>query len=113
MPSLIWIDEVEIMYVSIRRYKTNADLVDKAMKKVEESFLPLVMKIPGFVNYYGVDAGDGVVAFVNFFQSEEGVEQSNKTATKWVKENMTPYFPLPPDITAGKVLVDGKKPLTE
>ncbi len=97
------------MYMSIRRYKTDINLVDEVMQQVEESFLPQVSQIPGFINYYGVDSGDGVVAFINIFQSEDGAEQSNRLATKWVKENLSSYFPMPADITAGKVSVMGGK----
>lgn len=96
-----------VMYVSIRRYKTDINAVEEVMKRVEESFLPLVSKIPGFVTYYGVDAGDGMVAFVNLFEDEAGAEESNDAASRWVKENLAEYFPLPPDITAGEVKVRG------
>ena len=99
------------MYMCIRRYKTDSNLVDEVMKQVEKSFLPQVSQIPGFISYYGVDSGDGVVAFVNIFQSEEGAEQSNRLATKWVKENLSSYFPMPADITAGMVkVIGGKEP---
>jgi len=93
------------MYVSIRRYKTNTEQIDELMQKVEGGFLPQVRKVPGFIKYYGIDGGDGMVAFLNFFEDEAGAEESNELASKWVKENLSAYFPLPPDLTAGKVMV--------
>lgn len=95
------------MYVSIRRYKTGADQVDEVMRRVEEEFLPLVSKVPGFVKYYGVDAGDGMLAFINLFQDEGGAEESNRLASAWVKENLPMLYPQPQDIAVGKMTVEG------
>ncbi len=95
------------MYVSIRRYKTGADQVDAVMRRVEEEFLPLVSKVPGFVKYYGVDGGDGMLAFINLFQDEDGAEESNRLASVWVKENLPTLYPQPQDIAVGKMMIDG------
>ncbi|KQC16103.1 MAG: hypothetical protein WCY97_06800 [Methanothrix sp.] len=97
------------MYLSIRRYKTDEAYVGEVMKLVEDRFLPLIGEIPGFIKYYGVDCGDGLVAFINFFEDEGGAEASNDIASVWVKENLANYFPLPADITAGKVMVKGER----
>jgi hypothetical protein len=95
------------MYLSIRRYKTDESRVYEVMRLVEDRFLPVIRDIPGFIRYYGVDCGDGLVAFINFFEDEAGAEESNTIASEWVKENISAYFPLPPDITAGRVMVRG------
>jgi len=97
------------MYLSIRRYKTDEERVGEVMRLVEDRFLPRVREIPGFIKYYGVDCGDGLVAFINFFEEEAGAERSNEIASEWVKENLSNYFPLPADITAGRVMVRGEK----
>jgi hypothetical protein len=97
------------MYLSIRRYKTDEAYVGEVMRLVEDRFLPRIREIPGFIKYYGVDCGDGLVAFINFFEDEAGAEESNTIASEWVKENLANYFPLPADITAGKVMVRGEK----
>ena len=97
------------MYLSIRRYKTDEEKVGEVMRLVEDRFLPKVREIPGFIKYYGVDCGDGLVAFINFFEHQGGAEQSNEIASEWVKENLSNYFPLPADITAGRVMVRGER----
>lgn len=93
------------MYVSIRRYKTNPAVVEELMKRVELDFVPQVRALSGFVAYYGVNAGDGVVAFVNFFDNRGSAEESNNIAARWVKEDAADLFPIPADITAGAVIV--------
>jgi hypothetical protein len=37
------------------------------------------------------------------FQDRAGVEESNRQAADWVRQNMAPLLPNPPQITAGKL----------
>jgi hypothetical protein len=50
------------MYASIRRYKMDPGSVDELMRRVNEGFVPIISKGPGFLAYYAVNAGGGVVA---------------------------------------------------
>jgi hypothetical protein len=70
---------------------------------VQEAFLPVVSDIPGFVAYYWVDAGGGVMLSVSVFESKEGADESNRRAAVVVREKLATYLPNPPQITAGEV----------
>jgi hypothetical protein len=89
------------MYASIRRYKTTS--VDELIRRVQAGFLPLISNAPGFVAYYGVDAGDGVVASVSIFETQAGAEESNRLAAEWVKGNIAMLVAGTPEITVGEV----------
>ena len=91
------------MYASVRRYKVSS--VDEAMQRVNEGFVPLISKGPGFIAYYALDAGDGVVASISLFETQAGAEESNRMAANWVKENIAPLISGPAEITAGEVKV--------
>jgi hypothetical protein len=93
------------MYASIRKYKTNPGAVDELSRRVEQGFVPLVSRAPGFVAYYVVDAGNDVVASVSIFQNQAGAEESNRLAATWVRDNIASLFSGPPEITAGEVRV--------
>ena len=93
------------MYVSVRRYKMEPGSVDELMRRVEEGFVPIVSKGPGFVAYYALDAGDGVVASISVFEDQAGAEESNRMAADWVRENLASLLPNPPEVTAGEVRV--------
>jgi hypothetical protein len=93
------------MYVSIRRYQMDPESVDELMRRVEEGFLPIVSKAPGFIAYYAVDAGDGVVASINIFEDQAGAEESDKRAASWVKDKVASLLPNPPQVTAGDIAV--------
>jgi heme-degrading monooxygenase HmoA len=93
------------MYASIRRYKTTPGRVDELVQRVNQGFVPLVSRAPGFVGYFVLDAGSDVVASVSIFQDEAGAEESNRLAADWVRANIASLFEGPPEITAGEVRV--------
>ena len=97
------------MYASVRRYEMDPGSVDELMRRVEEGFVPIVSKAPGFIAYYALDAGDGVVDSINIFEDQAGAEESDRRAADWVKENVASLLPNPPEATAGDVRVHKAK----
>ena len=96
------------MYATTRRYEGVTDPVE-AGRRVNEGFVPLISKMPGFVAYYWADAGGGVMVSTSVFQDRAGVEESNRQAADWVRQNMAPLLPNPPQITAGEVVAHTAK----
>jgi hypothetical protein len=92
------------MYATIRRYEGVSNPTE-AGRLVRETFLPVVSKIPGFVAYYWVDAGGGVMISTTVFQDKAGAEESNRKAATVVRESLASLLPNPPQITAGEVVV--------
>jgi hypothetical protein len=95
--------EEELMYATVRHYEDVKDPAE-AGKRVNEGFVPLIKDIEGFVTYYWVDAGDGVMVSCSVFEDQAGEEESNNRAREWVKENMAELLPNPPAISAGHVV---------
>ena len=91
------------MYATVRRYEgvTNPS---GAGRQVKEIFLPVISEIPGFVAYYWVDAGGGVMISTSVFRDKAGAEESNRRATTVVHESLASLLPNPPHITAGEVV---------
>ena len=56
-----------------------------------------------------LDAGSGVMVSTSVFQDRAGVEESNRQAADWVRQNMAPLLPNPPQITAGEVVAHTAK----
>ena len=96
------------MFATTRRYEGVTD-PGEAARRVNEGFVPLIRKMPGFVAYYWADAGGGVMVSTSVFQDRAGVDESNKQAADWVRQNMAPLLPNPPQITAGEVVAHGAK----
>ena len=91
------------MYLTVRRYEgvTNPS---EAAQRVNEGFVPLVSQIPGFVAYYWVDAGGGVMISTSVFQDQASAEESNRRAADYILQNLVSLLPKPPQITAGEVV---------
>ena len=82
------------MYATIRRYEDVTDPAE-AGRRVSEGFVPLIKQIPGFVAYYWVDAGEGIMASTSVFENRAGAEASTERAADWVRENIASLLPTP------------------
>ena len=91
------------MYVAVRRYDGVTD-PQKAGQLVDEGFIPLISELPGFVAYYWVDAGDGVMISTSVFEHKEAEEQTNFVAGEFVAEHLLPLLPNRPQISTGEVV---------
>ncbi len=91
------------MWATVRRYE-GVKNSDEVAKRVREGFVPLISEQRGFVAYYEVDAGDGVMLSTSVFEDQADEEDSNALAAEWVKANIADLAPNPPVITAGHVV---------
>lgn len=94
------------MHTVIRRYHGVQNAGEVARRAIEE-FAPQLRDQPGFQGYWVIDAGDGVVATISIFESEETAEESNAASASWVQENMPQLVPNPPQVIAGDTATVG------
>jgi hypothetical protein len=90
------------MYVAVRRYEGVTD-PKKVAEVTQEGFIPIISEMAGFVAYYVIDAGDGVMLSTSVFEHKEAEEQSNWQAGDFVAEHLAPLLPNPPQVTTGEV----------
>jgi len=94
------------MHATIRRY----DGVDQTRtveltRKVNESLVPKLNKLPGFAGYYLVEAGNGVFSSLGLFETPEQGMESSKVVATWIRdEKLETLIPNEPKITSGKVI---------
>ena len=91
------------MYAVVRRFEGVTDTQEVA-RIVKEGFVPIISEMPGFVAYYWVDAGDGVIVSTSVFEHKDAEEQSNFEAGEFVQEHLAPLLPNRPQVTAGEVV---------
>jgi hypothetical protein len=87
----------------VRRYDGVRDS-QKVARLVEEDFLPIISEMAGFVAYYCVDAGDGVMVSTSVFEHKDAEEQSTFRAGEFVVEDLGQLALNPPQVTAGEVI---------
>lgn len=91
------------MYAVVRRYDGVTDAAE-AGRRVKEEFVPLLQDMPGFVAYYWVNSGGGVMVSTSVFQDQAGEEESTKRAADYVRTSLASLLPNPPQVTAGEVV---------
>lgn len=95
------------MYSSIRRYTTSPESASEIVKLIRQGNIEQrIGTLPGFVAYYIIDCGEGVLLTINVFEDRADAVTSNEIAAQWVKEHVLPNHPLaPPGITIGEVVL--------
>ena len=90
--------------MTIRRYETDPKYASEIVRRVKEEFMPIIKKMPGFVSYNLIDAGNGTLASISTFQDKSGAEESTRRAADLVK-TISSLSPNPPQITSGEIVV--------
>jgi hypothetical protein len=95
------------MYATIRRYESvDQNRTSELAKKADETLVPRLSKLPGFSGYHLIEAGNGVISSVGFFETSAQVDESTRVASNWVREEkLETALPNPPKITTGEVVV--------
>jgi hypothetical protein len=95
------------MHATVRRYEgVDQSRTDELTKKVGESLLPRLSKLPGFEGFYLIEAGNGVMSSFTLFESSDQLDESTRAAATWVREEkLETALPNPPKITDGEVIV--------
>ena len=95
------------MYATVKRYEgVDKSRTDELTKRVGESLLPRLSKLPGFSGYYLIEAGNGVMSSIGFFDTSAQADESTRVAASWVRdEKLERALPNPPKITGGEVVV--------
>jgi hypothetical protein len=94
------------MFATIRRYESvDQSRTPELVKKVDETLLPRLSKLAGFGGYHLIEAGDGVMTSVGFFDTAAQADESTKVVSNWVREEkLEKALPNAPRITNGKIV---------
>ncbi len=103
------------MHATIRRYESiDQSRKDEVLKKVDDNLLPVLRDLPGFNGYSVIDAGDGAITSVGFFETAAQAEESTRVAGSWLREQkLETALPNAPKITSGDVLVHATSELVK
>jgi hypothetical protein len=95
------------MHAIVRRYEgIDTKRTDELTRKVGESLTPRLSKLPGFSGYFLIEAGNGVMSSVNFFDTSAQADESTRVVAEWLREEkLESLIPNPPKITGGEVIV--------
>jgi hypothetical protein len=94
------------MYATHRRYEgIDQNRVEELGRKVNESLIPKLSKLPGFKGYFLMEAGEGVVRSTTLFDTLAQAEDSTRVAAEWTQEEkLEKLIPNAPKVTVRKVI---------
>jgi hypothetical protein len=95
------------MHAIVRRYEgIDTKRTDELKRKVDDSLMPSLTNLPGFSGYFLIEAGDGVMSSINFFDTSAQAEESSRVVANWLREEkLETAVPNAPKITGGEVIV--------
>jgi hypothetical protein len=94
------------MYANHRRYEgIDQSRIEELTRKVNESLIPRLSKLPGFQGYFLMEAGNGVFRSTTLFDTSEQAEGSTRVAVDWTQEEkLESLIPNPPKVSVRKVI---------
>jgi hypothetical protein len=103
------------MFATIRRYDAvDPERTSELVKKADETLVPSLSELPGFSGYYLVEAGNGILSSIGFFDTAEHADESTRVASTWVREQkLENALPNPPKITTGEIVVQKTRELVQ
>jgi hypothetical protein len=101
------------MHATIRRFEgVDQNRSTELTRKADETLLPKLEKLPGFLGYYLIEAGNGVYSSLSLFETPEQGLESTKIVATWIRdENLETVIPNEPMITSGEVVVHSDRVL--
>jgi hypothetical protein len=94
------------MHATIRRYDgVDQNRTAELTGKVNETLVPKLEKLPGFVGFYLIEDGNGVFSSLGLFETPEQGKVSTNVVARWIHdEKLETLIPNEPKITSGKVV---------
>jgi hypothetical protein len=94
------------MHAILNRYEgVDASRTIELTKKVNETLIPRLSKLPGFDGYFLIEAGNNVMTSISLFDTPAHADESARLAASWVRdEKLESVLPNAPMITFGEVV---------
>ena len=91
------------MYAAIRKYSIKPQFMSEVMQRIQEDFLHIISREPGFTAYYALRVGNDEVLTISVFETQAGAEGSTPLGFEWVKKNLAGFIQGVPETTVGWV----------
>jgi hypothetical protein len=95
-----------MMHATLRRYEgVDQSRTDELTRKINESLIPKLSKLPGFGGYYVIESEKGVFTSFGLFGTPAEAEASTRVASDWVREEkLETTLPNAPMVLNGKII---------
>jgi hypothetical protein len=90
-------------FATVRRYEGVKD-PEATATKIDEVFVPLISALPGFVEYFWIDLGNGAMISITIFKSLSEAIDANEKSRIWVKDFLGSVLAPSVRIEAGSII---------
>lgn len=96
------------MYIQVAHYKLGSGTVEDLRPRVEAGPVKVMRDLPGFVDYYAFDAGDGMVASVSIFADRSGIEEAERRLAGWIEQTVAQLDISPGQVSEGAIFATSR-----
>lgn len=97
------------MYATVRRAKFHPGSVGEVVQRVNATFVPSLVTMPGFVDFYLVRLENDAVSTLSIFETQAEAEEANTFFADWAKRELASFLQVPPEIAVGEVAIHTAK----
>ena len=97
------------MYASVRRATFCPGSVEEVIQRVNDTFVPALAGISGFVEFYLVRLENDMVSTITVFETQAGAQEINTFFSGWAKRELASFLQAPPELAIGEVAVHTAK----
>ena len=91
------------MFGVIRHYHFDKKDSAEIDRLIQDQFVPIISRAPGFVRYYWLDTGAGEGASFGVFNDKAGADESVRLAADFVRTKMVTLLKQKPEIIEGPI----------
>ena len=94
------------MFATVRTYRADPARMDEILQILDEHFVPQISERPGLCGYQAIDTGDGTLATVSCFATQEEAEASTQMAAQFIQERLSGFEIERTGVVSGPVKVN-------
>ena len=93
------------MYIVIRSYDLIPGTREEFIQRVQERLVPLLNRVPGFLAFTLLEAGDNNVTFISAFNKFADAKASARLTNEWHTEHLNVFIQQYTRIASGEVRI--------
>jgi hypothetical protein len=92
------------MFTVLQRYRVRLGTVADAATRAEESLVPRLKDVTGFVSYHFLHTGDSTVAAMALFETRSAADAAARLLSDWFRSDWPAFRLLAPDLSVAESL---------
>jgi heme-degrading monooxygenase HmoA len=92
------------MYTVLRRYRVRLGTIADTAARAEETLVPSLKEVPGFVAYHLLHTGDNTVAALVLFETKAGADAGARTLSDWFRSDWPAFRLIAPELSVAELL---------